>query len=158
MMTEDISKQLARATGHSRQLSAFHCRHFDGVFPLTKDRKCLAGVRYMKMNPKPIHQGWMGELPCLKRNECDTKCKKRDFPTDEELRAADRLTQDQWEAFFQATKDVIPIIRADADSHSKLSGTVVCPLCQAPMHYTIRGRRGHIHASCTTEGCLSFME
>ena len=157
-MPEDISKQLARATGHARSLSPYHCRHFNGIFPLTKARTCDAGVKYMKMNPEPIHEGWMGKLPCLKRNEADCQCKHRSFPTKEELEGADKLTADDWWANIQGSIEIIPIIRADADSKHTNSGTVICPLCQCPMHYTISGPRNHVHASCTTKGCLSFIE
>lgn len=40
------------------------------------------------------------------------------------------------------------------------SGRVDCPVCGKPATLGFRrsGYNGHIHARCTTEGCMSWME
>lgn len=39
------------------------------------------------------------------------------------------------------------------------TGEVPCPVCEeGQLHYRISGLNGHIHASCTKDGCVNWME
>jgi hypothetical protein len=39
------------------------------------------------------------------------------------------------------------------------SGEFPCPACgTGTVHYSVASVNGHIHAGCTTEGCIRFME
>jgi len=39
------------------------------------------------------------------------------------------------------------------------TGSVACPKCgTGTIHYSVSGLNGHMHAACTTAGCVSWME
>ena len=38
-----------------------------------------------------------------------------------------------------------------------VDGSVQCPHCPGRVHYAV-ARNGHVHARCTTEGCVAWME
>jgi len=39
------------------------------------------------------------------------------------------------------------------------TGEFPCPACEiGTVHYSVASVNGHIHAGCTTEGCIRFME
>lgn len=40
------------------------------------------------------------------------------------------------------------------------SGAIDCPVCSGPnsLRFSRAGYNGHIHAACTTEDCVSWME
>lgn len=130
------------------------CRHFNGIFPLKKDRTCEAGVKYLKINPNPLKPNWLAKLPCLLNNESPLPCKKLEPFTEEELRKESL----DWNTLFEATTTVVGQIKRKHLGERDVRGTVQCPLCKEPLHYHIERSRGHIHAKCSTKGCLMFME
>ena len=38
------------------------------------------------------------------------------------------------------------------------SGSIDCPLCDGKVNYAIAENNGHIHAVCTGDNCVSWME
>jgi hypothetical protein len=39
------------------------------------------------------------------------------------------------------------------------AGNIPCPVCNAGrLHFTRAGYNGHVHAHCTTGGCVAWME
>lgn len=38
------------------------------------------------------------------------------------------------------------------------AGKMKCPLCAGELRYSRAGYNGHIHAACSTEGCVRWME
>jgi hypothetical protein len=63
-------------------------------------------------------------------------------------------------------KEVIKAINAaHADAKEKGYGkkkggvdSLPCPLCGGTLRYSVASYNGHMMASCTTEGCASWME
>jgi len=39
-----------------------------------------------------------------------------------------------------------------------VTDSIDCPICGGVLHYSISGYNGHIHAVCTTDGCVAWME
>jgi hypothetical protein len=45
------------------------------------------------------------------------------------------------------------------DNYYSGAGEMACPICEAgKLRYSRSGYNGHVHAGCTTEGCVSWME
>ncbi len=39
------------------------------------------------------------------------------------------------------------------------NGEIRCPVCKTgPVYFTVSPANGHIHAACTTQGCVDFCE
>ncbi len=51
------------------------------------------------------------------------------------------------------------IVKA-AQNRRGVSGKTTCPVCGAAdaLWFSIAGRTGHVHARCSTEGCVRWME
>lgn len=136
-------------------MSAGRCVHFNGIGNDT----CDAGVKYDDVrdtSTKPY------SLPCLaKYNTAGAKCDKCRVPTAEELAAE--------EAEYKRTSEGIRKARAAIVAHCGRpwkkgmpgkSGVIACPVCDKPdaLRFGRAGYNGHVHASCLTEGCVSWME
>jgi len=121
------------------------CRHFTGIM----NEKCAAGVTYRDV--RDTSGPGMAKWPCL-GGECAKSCDKRAPTTEAEVRAEEVEMARRFGAIFEARAAII--------STKKKSGTVACVLCKAPdaLHFTVSSYNGHVHASCSTKGCLSWME
>lgn len=62
---------------------------------------------------------------------------------------------DREEAFEQMSK-IIKLCRDDAKGEKNVIGTVICPVCENKVDYSI-AHNGHIHAHCKTDDCISIM-
>ncbi len=102
------------------------------------------------------------EWPCFMRGgEICGGCDKQEFPTPEEIAAEDAEDAKLFERMGKARQAIVtslggPWKRGKAGS----SGTITCPVCNGDnsLRFTRSGYNGHIHAACTTAGCVSWME
>lgn len=53
--------------------------------------------------------------------------------------------------------EAIGKIRAKFDKDNQDSGTIICPLCNNTLYYTIARSNMHIWGKCETNSCLSWM-
>ena len=154
-----------------RQQIEARCIHFNGV----QNEKCLAGIDY-----KSFQCG----LPCLKYMNRDAKCEKRQEPTEEQIKtelaeyesmdgAIDRINVAR-EAILQELRrrwkeGPIPVgVTAPRDIsrfHKPQSnyfcgaGVMQCPICRTgKLKYSRSTYNGHVHARCSTDGCVAWME
>ncbi len=74
------------------------------------------------------------------------------------------LTLEQIEAkekeFEEAMSNILfarAAIIEDAGGKRSVSGSVTCPKCAGTLRYSV-AYNGHVHASCSTDGCLRWME
>ena len=147
------------------------CKHFNGTMHDT----CEAGVLYadVAVEHEPISYRYQGDppgaaythsksLPCLKKYDLiGCTCDKAEYPTAEEVEAA---KQERLKSFEQ-TKTARAAIMAHARENGyvqRLSGArgqIVCPVCNyGTLHYSVDSCNGHVHARCSTDGCLAWME
>lgn len=75
------------------------------------------------------------------------------FFTEEEIASLEKEFSDYMESVGSARQAII----ADSGGKRSVSGSVVCPKCSQTLRYSV-AFNGHVHASCTTQGCLSWME
>jgi hypothetical protein len=124
------------------------CRHFKG---LMDNKSCAAGVAYDDL-PKPI--------PCFQLGENKTTCPLLSLLTEEELDEKEQRMRKSIKDIGTARKAIVEAIGPDRKKQS-LSGTIDCPVCgeKGTLGFRYAGSyNGHIHASCSTQDCVRWME
>jgi hypothetical protein len=141
---------------------ATRCKHFTGL----QNNVCAAGVAYasVRMNGQFQYRYKYSKAvythracyPCLgKWNFGGETCDKREFPTREELEAEDRSFQEQFANTLKAREAIV----AATNGKRGVSGQIDCPICNTgKLGYSVSGYNGHIHARCSTENCVAWME
>lgn len=139
------------------------CKHFGGMRPPT----CAVGVNVREITGGP-DLGWLIRIPCRTTVEMRggkpvprATCPQFELPTDEEHAAEEA----KWEAIvleserrMKLGQELFRRIRRENKGRSN-SGSDPCPACEGgTLYWRIAGYNGHIHARCTTDGCISFME
>lgn len=157
------------------------CKHFNGV-RFDKGACCLAGVNYreafadgrpglflrmpcIEMYETPAHgRGTYvraGEASVLepldRKGEKAIPCTLREEPTDEEIQA-DRAESDAWMERSMAAMQVAREWRVKPKPAEDRREVVECPICKGRLHLSQSAYNGHVHGSCETEGCVSWME
>lgn len=127
-----------------REGMAKHCQHFNGV----QNNACNAGVTYESL---PSHKS-MREFVCFGEVAgCDKYV----------AAGMDAVLKREEESKVEA-QNYVKARKAITDRHGKergVRGTINCPVCNTgALHYSIAGYNGHIHANCSTENCMSWME
>lgn len=137
------------------------CVHFRGV----QTGRCAAGVEYAAVtvqheampytsHGRTYHSA--SSIPCLtKYNHAGAECAVREMPTREacEQREAD------WQREFAKTMGARALIVETTRGQRGVTGRVPCPACDGgTLSYSVAGNNGHIHARCSTAGCVAWME
>lgn len=132
------------------------CKHYRGMHG--KD-ECDAGVRFDSLTNYGV-RGFYDSCPCF-GPAATGQCGKAEYPTAAELAAIDRWREERFAAIGTARQAIVaalggPWKRGTPGS----SGAIDCPVCSG--HETLRfsrsGYNGHIHAACSTEKCVRWME
>jgi len=139
------------------------CKHFNGMM----NDCCTAGINYRNLAGGGI-DGMALRLPChtafkdrqSKEGIQVIACDLREYPTREEAIAEENDNDASIERFLKSAS----VAHEDAKSkglgkgHSGAS-KCKCPNCETgEIRYSVAGYNGHMHAACTTEGCVSWME
>ena len=154
-------------TKHHGGTFAKRCKHFAGIDFTNDDKTCNAGVRlkdvfvmqpykYRYGNERTVYTSNYA-MPCFRDDDpCGVcQCDKREFPTSEEVEAHRK----EMEAVFDRTMVAREAIVEATGNQRGAAGAIDCPVCRSgKLRYTVAGINGHIHASCTTEGCVRWME
>jgi hypothetical protein len=130
------------------------CKHFNGI----QHEQCRGGVVYRDLMGSDA--GWAGHLPCFSDEAASVVCEKRKLPTREEVEA------DLAASELRLGQMVVALNAAHADAKKKDLGVgsggcsgMLCPVCTTgTLRYSVASVNGHMHASCTTKGCVSWME
>lgn len=137
------------------------CKHYTGI----QNTHCKAGVAYRDVTTDPDQPGGAYRKPCIDWSRHPSsltekqaqefarrgKCDKREVPTKEELAAED--------AEIEKLYLSVETARAAIIAHGKLRGSLPCPVCKTgELRYTKAASNGHVHASCTTAKCVTWVE
>lgn len=130
------------------------CKHYRGMHE--KDA-CEAGVKFVDLKGHGT-TGFFDSCPCFgPGSECD----KAVYPTAEEQEAEEKAVEERFAMTMIARAMITeslggPWKRGMVGSQ----GRIDCPNCGAAqgLRFSRSGYNGHIHASCSTGGCLSWME
>lgn len=117
---------------------------------------CEAGVPFSRWRPTTF-----GVRPCFLDEHGRSKagalpCEHLRRPTDEEIAAH----EDWVDRRSDLMRIVMLGIKPWRDTHrgTRASGVVECPACKGLLRLSIAASNGHIHGSCETAGCVSWME
>jgi hypothetical protein len=133
------------------------CIHFNG----TVNDRCDAGVNYRELAGEG--EAPFARLPCSDEfpkprfGRPRVACDRKELPTPEQL-AADKA---EIEASMEKHRKAAPFFGGIRKSYegTSASGVADCPACEiGELRWRIAGSNGHIHAKCSTIGCLNFME
>lgn len=140
-MSESARKRLDPIARHMAK-----CIHFTGIWP---DKQCEAGVAYDDVRDGSVRPY---RLPCIDP-DATTTCAKRQTPTREE---AEEWRRQVSERFAQVSRARAAVV-ADANWTVGVR-SIPCPACDGgELRYGIASN-GHVHARCTTDHCVSWME
>lgn len=82
-------------------------------------------------------------------------CEKREFRTQKENDARYAETMARMNKIMEVRVSIL----ADAKDRGVASGMICCPVCvTGKVRYSIAGSNGHVHAKCSTDGCVGWME
>ena len=168
------STEIAKKVAQKR---ATKCRHFNGI----QHDKCRAGISYDKAFP-----GFKLQLPCIPPLRGDgtpqAECAKRETYTAEELAEQEREIELAINGMSIARKAIVDDLarrhakgdntvtaKPHADSEFYETGSLVayvagqgeiqCPVCKkGVLRYSRAACNGHVHAACSTKGCVQWME
>ena len=121
------------------------CRHFTGV----QNDACAAGIPYESLRGE---RGLM-QIPCIHTGK-HLPCEKREYLTAEEIAAEDA----EIEASFLRTSAAIKAIKAHVGGQRGVRDEIECPTCKGRLRFTVAACNGHIHAKCSTDDCVAFMQ
>jgi hypothetical protein len=140
------------------------CRHYNG----TVNDACDAGVKYADVQLG--HGTPKYSLPCYSAgdngrgrdwNTLGAACEKCSFPTAEEVAADEAEIKVRFEGMIKARDAIVANLGGPWKKKMPGSaGVIGCPVCGKPdsLRFTRSGYNGHIHAKCSTEKCVSWME
>lgn len=144
------------------------CKHYDGINHTDPEKRCRAGVLMSSVTvDRPYRYRYEGDrgtpytsghsYPCFTDSDphAACSCEKREFRTQKENdeRYAEMMTH------LNGVMEVRVAILADAKERQIDSGEVFCPVCATgKVRYSIAESNGHVHARCSTDGCVGWME
>lgn len=123
------------------------CRHFTGI----QHETCAAGVCYRDVRDESVSPF---RFPCTNPIVADL-CDKRSPYAREEAEAE----LERFERRIEDTSLAHAAILGATQGEVGISGEVACPVCQAgALRYSVASVNGHIHAQCSTDDCVRWME
>lgn len=130
------------------------CNHYRAM---SDHKTCKAEVPYEKFKGMAFD-----DRPCFMRSgKCNPGCERMEFPTPEEIAAQDAADAQRFKGVMNARKAIVahlggPWKRGTANA----AGVIDCPVCggKESLRFRRAGYNGHIHAACTTQNCVSWVE
>ena len=121
---------------------SIRCRHYRRAIV---NETCQAHVAYASFRP--------GDLPC----RTGTTGQGRTCPLYESLTPAE--VEESNRKMMEAMANISLARGAITDSDQD-SGTIRCPICKTvvPTLSFTTGKKGHVHASCSTPNCVRWVE
>lgn len=129
------------------------CKHYRAMLD---HKTCEKGVAYDDFKGLKFEQ-----RPCFeRRGVAPPGCPLAEFPTEAERAERDRRDAKMFANMSVARQAIVdhlggPWKRGMAGS----AGEIKCPACDGgTLRFTRSGYNGHIHAACSTDGCVGWME
>ena len=132
------------------------CVHFTGI----QNETCKAGINYRTLVGGP-DLGWARKIPCCGafHDEPKAKCESQKLPNEAEA----TLELQEENILIDRHKRTIHAAHAHAKEQGYGIGkggvgALPCPICGGLLRYSVASVNGHMHAACTTDGCVRWME
>lgn len=121
------------------------CKHFNGLL----NDKCSKGVCYE-----------LEDLPCFADSQNPCACEHRQMPTQDEAQADVDQMERRFENRMKARAEITTYIDNHAlNKNSDLTGKMPCPVCDGgTLAWSRASLNGHVWGSCSTDGCVAWME
>jgi hypothetical protein len=129
------------------------CIHFNGI----QNSQCNAGVKYTDLFGN--EPGWAAHMCCTSDDNPSATCDKLALLSKEDAEKKVEESEKRMNLLLKAL--------GVAKEHAKSlglktgkggAGRVKCPGCDGVIHYSVASVNGHMHARCSTVGCVSWME
>lgn len=119
------------------------CKHYNGYI----EHKCRAEIDYEKQfSDLPYKQ-----RPCTESSDQRSElCPHLILPTEEENKERRARIADRIKFMGKAFTEI-----ATLKGHS---GTIQCPKCKQELQWSRASINGHVHGTCSTTGCLRWMQ
>jgi hypothetical protein len=132
------------------------CKHYNGL----QNKTCKAGVEYDTVIVGRLTPGF--SLPCMQdRNPQCVTCEKCEFPTPEEIAERKAEMERRFATVGKARSAIVEHLGGPwKRGMPGVGGKITCPVCGKAdsLRFSRAGINGHIHASCQTVDCVSWME
>lgn len=130
------------------------CKHYRGMH---EKEACEAGIRFDSLagHRQP---GFFDTCPCFGPQGA---CEKAEYPTAEEMAARDAEIAERFARIGKARDAIVESLGGPWKRGTPgASGAIDCPVCSGPktLRFSRAGYNGHIHAACTTDDCVRWME
>lgn len=126
------------------------CKHYRAM---SSHETCKAGVEYATFQGQPFDA-----RPCF--HKCGG-CELAIYRTEEEIAAEEAWFEERLEKTGKAREAIVTHLGGPWKRGAPgASGCIDCPACggNQTLAFSRAGYNGHIHACCSTEGCVSWME
>lgn len=147
------------------------CIHFNGV----QNKQCKKGIAYDSVRApalpciKFIERSERGgthfkpgekavsRTPFVREGISVGSCLSYEEPTDEAIEA-DRIESEKHLEKTIAALKVASKWRVRPKPKVDRRETVECPVCKGKLHLSQSSYNGHVHGTCSTDGCVRWME
>lgn len=132
------------------------CKNYRAMFD---HDTCLVGIEYKSL-PHHGTKEFFDSCPCFGpkgTGECPSKV----YPTKEEMEADDKRISEMFARTAAARNAIVESLGGQwKPGQPGASGVIDCPVCSGrkTLQFSRSGYNGHIHARCTTDGCVGWME
>ena len=132
-------------------------RYLDVAIPLTQSQIDWHNENYPELDMAGTAIG--KRVPCFAKNGIST-CSDFREPTQTELDQQEIEIKNIIERTMKARIAIVEYLKSKNLLRSNTSGKISCPICETgTLHFSIAGAyNGHIHAKCTTDKCVEWME
>jgi len=116
---------------------------------------CEAGIDPKALAGEP-EMGWMLRVPCIRRETPPSvTCEHCRYPTDAEIKEHDEMIRESFERTGKARRAIVE----HTGGRRGVADTIPCPVCgTGVLAFRVSGYNGHIHAKCSTDKCVHWIE
>lgn len=128
------------------------CKHYRAM---SEHQSCAAGIPYDRFKGLRFK-----ERPCFeKRGVAPPGCDLAVFPTAEERAEREREMSERFEKIGKARRAIVDHLGGPWKKGAPgATGQLECPVCGGQLAFSRSGYNGHVHARCSTEDCVAWME
>ena len=129
---------------HVESAGRWWCQHRT---PYSKEYEvCKAGIDF--------RQWGMRCEDCSGENRNKPNCEQYSPCTNDEWAERERKIDERFNRIGKVRSAIAKTIQSTGDT----VGEIDCPYCSGCVRYTQSSYNGHIHARCSTDGCVAWME
>ena len=134
---------------------ATFCNHYRAM---SDHETCKAGVSYASLQGIPFDK-----RPCFRKDRHEavrTGCDLVQFPTEKEIDESEEWMNQRFENMSKARTAIVESLGGPwKKGMSGAVGKIKCPVCETgTLSFSRAGYNGHIHAGCSTDSCVRWME